>query len=288
MGRARASCAAGLAVRAYDHFGGYTANPAFAAFHDLSVRAFSMYSEGIERADHSRPIVDLMRRMMYVAEASSVGLRLNASWALSHPSFSLCRDRYEQCVRFSWLVRQEDAREWYRYIADYYLTRHRLNNAFAQSGIAVPVNLDDGLGDLPPELRQRFNYWRVTPVDQMARKRDALAGITGSKVDREGISGLYDSIYRQGSSVAHYDLYSINMLGLYDSDSSLVLAPDPGLPIVTVLHCALFDIIQCAEALARADVPAPTQQADELIGLWWEYVQRTGLLDEPMQSNPEG
>jgi len=274
-------------VRVYDHFGDYMANPAFAAFHDLCVRAFAMYAEGIEKADLSRPIVDLMRRMMYVAEASSVGLRLNAGWALSHPAFSLCRDRYEQCVRFSWLVRQEDAREWYRYIADYYLTRYRLNNAFAQNGIALPINLDDGLGELAPELRRKFNYWRDTPVDQIARKRDALAGITMSKVDREGLFGLYDSIYRQGSSVAHYDLYSINMLGLYDNGPGLVLAPDPSLPIVTVVHCALFDIVQCAEALARADVPAPTELANELIGQWWGCVQRTGLLDGPMQPNPE-
>lgn len=99
--------------------------------------------------------------------------------------------------------------------------------------------------------------------------------------------GLYDSIYRQGSSVAHYDLYSINMLGLYDNGSGLVLAPDPSLPIVTVVHCALFDIVQCAEALARADVPAPTELANELIGQWWGCVQRTGLLDGPMQPNPE-
>ncbi len=98
----------------------------------------------------------LIRRMMYVAEASSVGLRLNASWALTHPGFSLCRDRYEQCVRFSWLAGQNDAREWYRYIADYYLTRHRLKNAFDQNKVAIPVDLDDGLAEAPAYVRERF------------------------------------------------------------------------------------------------------------------------------------
>jgi hypothetical protein len=268
-------------MRAFDHFGDYTANPAFSAFHDLSVRAFGLYHDGIAKADLSRPLTDLIRRMMYVAEASSVGLRLNASWALTHPAFSLCRDRFEQCVRFSWLARQSDAREWYRYIADYYLTRNRLKHAFKQSGVDPIVNLDDGLDEAPPYVRERFAYWRNTPVDQMARRRDELAGITGSRVDRETLFGFYDSIYRQGSSVAHYDLYSVNMLGLYEGPEGLVLAPDPYMPIVLVLHCAIFDIVQCAEALAKADVPAPVEALDAMVTEWWAFVRRTGMLDDP-------
>lgn len=273
---------AGADVKAFEHLGGYTKNPAFEAFHGLSVRAFAMYNDGISGADTARPLVDLIRRMTYVAEATSSGLRLNASWALTHPAFSLCRDRFEQCVRFSWLARQCDDREWYRYIADYYLTRHRLKNAFEQSQIDVPVNLDDGLGEAPTYVRERFAYWRNTPVDQMARRRDGLAGITNSTVDRETLFGFYDSIYRQGSSVSHYDLYSVNMLGRYDSQEGLVLASDPGMPIVLALHCAIFDIVQCAEALARAEAPAPAGTLNDLIADWWTYVKRTGLLDDPV------
>lgn len=271
-------------VRAFDHFGDYATNPAFSAFHHISVRAFALYHDGIAKADVSRPLTDLVRRMMYIAEGSSVGLRLNASWALTHPAFSLCRDRFEQCVRFSWLARQSDAREWYRYIADYYLTRNRLKHAFRRSGIDPAVNLDDGLDAAPPHLRERFAYWRNTPIDQMARRRDALDGITGSHVDRESLFGFYDSIYRQGSSVAHYDLYSVNMLGLYKGPEGMVVAPDPYMPIVLMLHCAIFDIIQCAEALAKSDVPAPAETMDCLIGDWWTFVRQTGMLDDP--TNP--
>jgi hypothetical protein len=225
--------------------------------------------------------------MMYVAGASSVGLRLNASWALTHPAFSLCRDRFEQCVRFSWLARQSDAREWYRYIADYYLTRNRLKHAFKQSGVDPIVNLDDGLDEAPPYVRERFAYWRNTPVDQMARRRDELAGITGSRVDRETLFGFYDSIYRQGSSVAHYDLYSVNMLGLYGGPEGLVLAPDPYMPIALVLHCAIVDIVQCAEALAKADVPAPVEAVDAMVTEWWAFVRRTGMLDDPTKPSSD-
>jgi hypothetical protein len=268
-------------MRTFDHFGDYKRNPAFCAFHDLSVRAFALFHDNIGDADAQRPMTDLIRRMLYVAEASSVGLRLDASWALTHPAFSLCRDRYEQCVRFSWLARQTDAREWYRYIADYYLTRHRLKNAFDQNKVVTPVDLDDGLAEAPAYVRERFAYWRNTPVDQMVRRRDELAGITGSRVDRESLFSLYDSIYRQGSSVAHYDLYSINMLGLRKGPEGFVLAPDPSMPIVLVLHCAIFDIIQCAEALAKCEVPAPTDILDAMVSEWWTFVRRTGLLDDP-------
>ena len=272
-------------VRAFDHFGDYATNPAFRAFHDLSVRAFAVYHDGIAKADVSRPLTDLVRRMMYIAEGSSVGLRLNASWALTHPAFSLCRDRFEQCVRFSWLARQSDAREWYRYIADYYLTRNRLEHAFRQSGIDPGVNLDDGLDEAPPHVRERFAYWRNTPIDQMARRRDALDGITGSRVDRETLFGFYDSIYRQGSSVAHYDLYSVNLLGLYKGPEGLVLVPDPYMPTVLALHCAIFDIIQCAEALAKSEGPPPAETLAGLIADWWTFVRRTGVLDNT--TNPQ-
>lgn len=62
-------------VRALDHFGDYAPNPAFSVFHDLSVRAFALHHDGIAKADVSRPLTDLVRRMMYIAEGSSVGLR---------------------------------------------------------------------------------------------------------------------------------------------------------------------------------------------------------------------
>jgi hypothetical protein len=82
-------------------------------------------------------------------------------------------------------------------------------------------------------------------------------------------------------------MYSVNMLGLYDGPDVLVLAPDPGMPIVLTLHCALFDIVQCAEALARAEVPAPIDTLNALVAEWWAYVRRTGLLDAPAAGTPK-
>lgn len=264
-------------MRAFGHLGDYAKNPAFDAFHSISVRAFSLFHEGISGADRNRPLVQLIQRMNYIAEASSAALRLNASWALTHPAFSLCRDRYEQCVRFSCLARKEDAEEWDFYVKNYHVTLTKLKNAFDEKGVEFPIRLNDGLDDTPPEIRARLSTWRNTPLDQLARRRDALDGITNSEVDKETLLSLYDSIYRQGSSVSHYDMYSVNMLGLYNGSEGLVLAPDPAMPIVITLHCAIFDIIQCTEALAVAKVPAPADVSNELLKEWRACVHRTGL-----------
>lgn len=50
------------------------------------------------------------------------------------------------------------------------------------------------------------------------------------------------------------------MLGLYGGAEGLVLASDPYMPIALALNCALFDIIQCAEALAKCGLPVPSIQ----------------------------
>jgi hypothetical protein len=264
-------------VTAFEHFDEYRKSPAFSAFHELSVRAYAAFHEHVVDAE-PKPETDLIRRMMYVAEATSAALRLTASWAFTHPAFSLCRDRYEQCVRFSWLARQTDDREWHRYIADMYLRRNRLKKAFANRGIEVP-ELDDGFEELPDEKKKSFRHWENLSLDQLADRRDKLPGITGTRVDGETLRTLYDSIYRQGSSVSHYDLYSIQMLGLHDGPEGLVLAPDPAMPIVTVLHCALFDLIQCAEALARVERPASEELWNGAVDDWWTLVKRSGIME---------
>jgi hypothetical protein len=40
---------------------------------------------------------------------------MDATWGLIPPTMSLVRDRYEQTVRFSWLVRNPDQKEYHKY-----------------------------------------------------------------------------------------------------------------------------------------------------------------------------
>jgi hypothetical protein len=177
------------------------------------------------------------------------------------------------------LARQTDNREWHSYINDLYVRRDRLKRAFAVRGLDVPELDNLASAGASDEKIKRIPLWHNLSLDQLAERRDKLEGITNSKLDAETLRTLYDSIYRQGSSVSHYDLYSIQMLGVYEGPTGPVLAADPALPIVTVLHCALFDLIQCAEALAKLQVPAPPELWDTADEAWWKCVKQTGIME---------
>jgi hypothetical protein len=58
------------------------------------------------------------------------------------------------------------------------------------------------------------------------------------------------------------------------------------MPIVLALHCAIFDIFQCGEALAKAGVLAPVSLLDALVGDWWECVRRIGIRGDPGDQAP--
>ncbi|WP_232318471.1 hypothetical protein [Sphingomonas sp. TDK1] len=47
-----------------------------------------------------------------------------------------------------------------------------------------------------------------------------------------------------------------------------------------VLHCAIFDIVQCGEALAKVGVRAPVGLLNALVEEWWACVRRTGILGD--------
>src|ERR1700755_1648974 len=86
---------------------------------------------------------------------------------------------------------------------------------------------------------------------------------------------MYDHIYAQFSSVTHYDMYSMNILGLHKTpDGQLVLAPDPHFPSMINLHNALFNLIQCFEATRRYLDEDFDSRFSTLLEEWREYVSR--------------
>jgi hypothetical protein len=63
------------------------------------------------------------------------------------------------------------------------------------------------------------------------------------------LSSSYETIYRQFSSVSHYDRYSIELLGVQEfPDGKLLLGTRPHWHPLLVLQNAQFDVIQCSEA----------------------------------------
>ncbi|MCA0301713.1 MAG: hypothetical protein LCH95_04845 [Proteobacteria bacterium] len=218
--------------------------------------------------------------MMYVAEATSVAIRVNASWALSHPALSLLRDRYEQVVRFSWLARQAGTMQMTRYVASYYakaMQLHRsMSNIEKAEYVSIRGELDEWMSEeLTKEQRASLNRWNDLDLRSMVQKRDKLPPLSDCEVAKEKLASLYTSIYAQFSSVTHYDMYSMNMLGLYKSpDGQMVLAPDPHWPSLINVHNSLFDLIQCFEMTRRYLDKDADQEFSSILKDWRGYMER--------------
>jgi hypothetical protein len=105
-----------------DHLGPFTANAPAQALLLLTQRTWEEFHALV--GGQQRVINDerelFATRMMHISEVMSLGIRMDASWGLSHAAMSLLRDRYEQVVRFSWLARQTDLEELRKYLLYFY------------------------------------------------------------------------------------------------------------------------------------------------------------------------
>lgn len=249
-----------------DHLGPFTKHAPVQAFCLLSQKTWELYHQTIggQQRNNSTQREYLAGRMMYISEVMSRGVRLNASWALTHAAMSLLRDRYEQTLRFSWLARQTDAKE----IGKYWLHKYSKTRALLRN---VPENTrqeyEKLMGPLPPwateelskEQQARMKEWETLDLRRMAKMRDALPKFTELPIGRENMEFWYDPIYAQFSSVSHFDMYSIEMIGLHKApDGKLVMAANQQWPSLLVLQNCMFDILQCFEsAHAYYDVRKP-------------------------------
>jgi hypothetical protein len=274
-----------------EHLGPYASHAPVGAFGAISDKAFALYREaaGGHVRDGETPTQHLITRMMYVAEATSIATRLNASWALSHPALSLLRDRYEQVVRFSWLARQAGTMEMTRYVASYYAKGMQLHRSMSQAEkdeyVSIRGEVDEWMTtELTKQQRTSLNRWNDLDLHSMVKKRDELPPLSDCDVAKETLASLYTSIYAQFSSVTHYDMYSMNMLGLYKSpDGQMVLAPDPHWPSMINLHNSLFDLIQCFEVTRRYLEKDADSQFSSLLKDWREFMTR---VVGPLQARP--
>jgi hypothetical protein len=134
------------------------------------------------------------------------------------------------------------------------------------------------------EQREYLNRWSKLDLRSMANGRDKLPPLSDCAIARETLGDLYTSIYAQFSSVAHYDMYSMNILGLHPApDGAPVLAADPSFPAVINLHNSLFDLIQCFEAVRRflnADFDA---RFSSLLDDWRVYMRRVFATPGPIR-----
>jgi hypothetical protein len=244
---------------------------------NISDRAYELFTTatGGDVRSTETATQHLAIRMMYIARATSIALRLNSSWVLTHPALSLLRDRFEQVARFSWLARQRDNTEMSKYLASYYARSIKLHHGMTLQQKAefdrLITSVPGWLKEKPTkEQREYLDRWNSIDLFSMVKKRDALPPLADTTLGNAPLADLYNSVYAQFSSVTHYDMYSINMLSLHKppKGDTLVLAPDPGFPAIIFLDNALFDLIQCFKACHKFFA---TKLDDEFEALHDEY-----------------
>jgi hypothetical protein len=222
----------------------------------------------------------LIVRMMHIADATSNGIRLNATWGLIPPAMSLVRDRYEQTIRFSWLVRNPDQKEFQKYerfmIAK---IRNIVRNIapesikrFTEAGQVVPLWATEELGKGD---RAYLEEWENLDLCSMAAKRDKFPPIANNRVAKEKLEPWYNAVYRQLSSMSHYDRFAVEMVRpLPAQDGTVMLGLQSHWPKLLILYTVLLDIIQCYEATAVCLAKDTSVRFESLFLEWAALAER--------------
>jgi hypothetical protein len=155
---------------------------------------------------------------------------------------SLLRDRYEQTVRFSWLLRNPDTSAFDKYERTKVA---RINSTVRNLDPDTIKRFDAVLGPTPAwatetptkEERAFLEAWNTLDLKSMALKRDDFPPLVDTMLARKKLAPSYEAIYRQFSSVSHYDRFSIELLGLQQyPDGKLVLRTQPHWPGLLLLR----------------------------------------------------
>jgi hypothetical protein len=168
------SCSKPPAV--FEHLGPKTQTEPVATCCRLTERVWLKYLDLIGNrmpAKDSREF--LIMKMLCIAELTSTAIRLNMSWGLSHPGMSLFRDRYEQTLRFSWLVRNPDPQAFSKYDRTKFATMGDLARSVSAE---TRANFEKLLGPIPPwaseplskDQRKFFEEWSNLDLRSMGKK----------------------------------------------------------------------------------------------------------------------
>jgi hypothetical protein len=196
----------------------------------------------IEQGSHD----DLIIRMMHIAESTSNAIRMDATWGLIPPTMSLVRDRYEQTVRFSWLVRNPAKEEFDKYERFMFVKIRALVRdidpatvtRFSIAGQELPAWATEILSR---EDRAYLEAWKKVDLRSMAAKRDEFPPIADNSLSKEKLERWYSPVYRQFSSMTHYDRFGVEMVQPQPTeDGKVVIETRPHWPKLLILYTAFW------------------------------------------------
>lgn len=104
---------------------------------------------------------------------------------------------------------------------------------------------------LSKEDQEYLEAWSKLDLKSMADKRDNFPSIAENHLSNRKLGQWYNSVYRQLSSISHYDRLSAKMIKpLPIEDGKIALGLEAHWPKLLIVYTALLDIIQCYEATA--------------------------------------
>ncbi len=251
------------------NFGPYGEWANVADFSALSERAFMAFHDEVDSQMDivSTPTQHLFLRMAYQAETTSLGIRLNNSWALCIPAFSMTRTRLEQTILCSYLIHEEESKGLVPYVKYIPIGEYRgLKSSMEEPSLAEHlqhfVDLDQSRDEAikaQEEFAPGFTIendkfvrkWTKLDLRSMARRRDKLVS-QSHFVLKHSLEREYLSIYKVASSVVHSECSSLSFrfLDLFPSPTGKpVLMARPSWAMIVTASTAHYDILQCYEIL---------------------------------------
>lgn len=258
------------------NFGPYQRWESISAFADISESAHTLFDHRVQGAWErlSRPVAHLLLRMVYQAKTTSLGIRLNNSWAFNLPAFALLRVRLEQTIVCSYLLHEEESVGLMPFVSYIPIAEHKGLKAAAEdkdlaahlAGKFDITKSEAAAAQAQAELTPGFTLsgdkfqrnWTKLDLRSMAKRRDTLA-LTKGSLNEHSLEREYLSIYKTASSVVHADCSSLSFryLDLFPSPSGeFVLMPLPSWALIVSAALAHYDMLQCYEVLAWLGIPA--------------------------------
>lgn len=270
------------------NFGPYSRRENVSAFADLSDKAFTLFDKLINEnwSLLSMPIHHLFLRIAYQANATSLAIRLNNSWALILPAFALTRVRLEQTIICSYLLHEEETIGLLPFVAYIPVGKHKATRIVMEdSSLAKHLSHIDltAIETEAVKAQQEFTpsfslnndkferNWTKLDLRSMAKRRDALVNASSS-VFKQSLEREYITIYKQACSVVHADCSSLSysFLDLFPSPSGTpVLMAVPSWAVIVAATTARYDILQCYEILEWIGILAG-QEYKQLMDNWVE------------------
>ncbi len=248
-----------------DRYGPVATDELISSLLGISEAAFEIYHAYPfdEVWPHLKPRHHLFMRKAYLAEATSVGVRMMATWAMPMQALMLLRARYEQTVVCSYLRHEETAKglmPYVRFAHDEAKRKIKKAQSYRHIWPRIELHGPTGFYSTGTDLGEVAFKWTSLSLRDLAKRRDELVRRAGDE-RFDSLEAEYLTTYDIGSAVIHADPNTVlTELGIFQNPrDKYVLAPHMEWIGLSLIGTGRFDLIQCSDILGYLKKPEPEQ-----------------------------